>query len=91
MRFTVDPGNVKLPAKPIRGDIVSFSYEQYARNMVPVSPKVFRIRTDVTWQDVVRNETGEQLLLNGIRNRRRGSRETTNNMLFPSYLFTLAY
>jgi hypothetical protein len=50
------------------GDIVSFSYDNYSRNAVPVNPFVYRIRMDLTWLHVVRNyfeNTIQSQLLNG--------------------------
>jgi hypothetical protein len=40
---------------PKKGDIVTFAYETYSRSSVPVHPKVFRIRTDLNWEAVVKN------------------------------------
>eukprot|EP00026_Physarum_polycephalum_P002403 Phypoly_transcript_02409.p1 GENE.Phypoly_transcript_02409~~Phypoly_transcript_02409.p1 ORF type:complete len:900 (+),score=140.14 Phypoly_transcript_02409:101-2800(+) len=63
-RLTVDAENNKLNSKAKRGDIVTFSFDNYSRGLVPISPKVFRIRTDITWEDVLQNDVGEKLLLN---------------------------
>eukprot|EP00026_Physarum_polycephalum_P003660 Phypoly_transcript_03673.p1 GENE.Phypoly_transcript_03673~~Phypoly_transcript_03673.p1 ORF type:complete len:675 (+),score=95.36 Phypoly_transcript_03673:213-2237(+) len=37
------------------GDIVTLEYESHARKDVPVGPKIVRIRTDVSWEDVLRD------------------------------------
>ena len=50
--FIVPPQNVLVSAPHI-GAVVSFSFETHWRRDVPLGPKIFRIRTDVTWEDVV--------------------------------------
>jgi hypothetical protein len=57
--------NVFVPTLGI-GDIVSFSYECHARRDIPVNPKIYRIRTDVSWEEVVCNSAKEKTFLNGI-------------------------
>ena len=44
---------------PNKGDIVTFSYDSYARRSEPVNPSIIRIRQDMTWDDVVRNYESE--------------------------------
>lgn len=39
------------------GDIVSFSYEASSRRDVPSGIKVFRIRLDLSWEDVIINHS----------------------------------
>lgn len=34
------------------GDVVSFTYNIDIRKSLPVSPKIFRIRNDVLWEDI---------------------------------------
>ena len=58
------PEDVFIPT-PTVGEIVSFSYESNARRELPQSPKIFSVRTDLEWDDVVRNFYTEQRLLNG--------------------------
>lgn len=53
-------------ATPSIGDIVSFSYENY-RNGIPVNPKIFRVRTDLSWENVVHNSNFEKPQLNGTK------------------------
>lgn len=48
-----------LLAPPSVGDIVSFSAESFSRRAAPVGPRIFRIRTDVSWDDVVANSISE--------------------------------
>eukprot|EP00026_Physarum_polycephalum_P002833 Phypoly_transcript_02842.p1 GENE.Phypoly_transcript_02842~~Phypoly_transcript_02842.p1 ORF type:complete len:838 (+),score=97.84 Phypoly_transcript_02842:84-2597(+) len=48
--------NQKFPenAVPKKGEIVTFEYENYSKRSVPVGPTIVRVRTDLTWRDVVR-------------------------------------
>jgi hypothetical protein len=67
--FLVPSYNVELaePVKP--GDIISFNYETYLSNEVPVNPKIYRIRKDVVWEDILDDATQTQPQpqeLNGI-------------------------
>jgi hypothetical protein len=57
--FVVSPQNVKHGLHPKVGDIVTFSYEDFSRKASPVSPNIYRIRTDISWKDVVRNSEEE--------------------------------
>lgn len=41
--------------KPKEGDVVTFTYQSYSRYSVPIQPKIYRIREDVAWEDVVRD------------------------------------
>ena len=49
------------------GEIVSFFYEANARRDSPVNAQVYRIRSDVSWTDVVRNSISESKYLNGMQ------------------------
>lgn len=40
--------------RPATGDVITFAYEKFSRNVVPVNPKIFRVRDDMAWRDVVR-------------------------------------
>lgn len=40
-----------------RGDVVTVSYDRYARNAIPVNPKVYRIRSDITWEFVLQGHS----------------------------------
>ena len=45
-----------LPTKPKKGDVVMFSFQAYgATSGLPSNPKIEKIRTDVTWNDVLQN------------------------------------
>jgi hypothetical protein len=35
------------------GDVVTFSYEKHPKQTTPINPTIFRIRKDVTWEEVV--------------------------------------
>lgn len=49
------------------GDIVTFTYEYHSRVDVPVNPQIMRVRQDLTWRDVLRDNANEmQKELNGI-------------------------
>jgi hypothetical protein len=39
----------------MRGDIVTFTYDSFSRRALPINPKIFRKRSDVTWEEVLRN------------------------------------
>jgi hypothetical protein len=56
-----------------RGDVVTFSYETLSRRAVPVNPEILRVRTDLTWIDVVRSflsDNSKLELLNGMSEKR---------------------
>eukprot|EP00026_Physarum_polycephalum_P002429 Phypoly_transcript_02435.p1 GENE.Phypoly_transcript_02435~~Phypoly_transcript_02435.p1 ORF type:complete len:884 (+),score=75.70 Phypoly_transcript_02435:120-2771(+) len=61
--FTVPQENVFIEL-PSPGDIVTFSYEAFARRDVPVNPTIFRIRTDLAWDDLVERATRSKKYLN---------------------------
>ena len=50
--FTVPRDDVHVPRLSL-GDIVSFSYYVNTRHDIPTRPSVYRIRTDVEWDDVI--------------------------------------
>ena len=62
--FKVLAEDVQIPA-PHVGEIVSYSYEGHNARDLPVSPKIFRIRKDLLWLDVVLNFRRERKFLNG--------------------------
>ena len=59
--------DVKIPT-PSVGDIVSFSYESRARTEVPVNPKIYRIRSDISWDNLPRS-SGDRIVQNGMKTR----------------------
>lgn len=46
---------------PKSGNIVTFAYESYSRRTIPTNPKIYRIRGDVTWPEVLANRARELL------------------------------
>eukprot|EP00026_Physarum_polycephalum_P001891 Phypoly_transcript_01894.p1 GENE.Phypoly_transcript_01894~~Phypoly_transcript_01894.p1 ORF type:complete len:789 (+),score=99.81 Phypoly_transcript_01894:138-2369(+) len=42
-----------------RGDIVTVSYENFARRATLVNPKIVRIRKDISWEEVLRSYSDE--------------------------------
>lgn len=44
---------------PERGDIVSFAFTNFSRRALPVDPKIYRIRTDLSWEDVIQSHISE--------------------------------
>jgi hypothetical protein len=61
--FEVQPENIPVP-RPKIGDIVTFSYDSFARRELPVNPKICRIRTDLQWLDVL--SSTEKLYFTGM-------------------------
>jgi hypothetical protein len=59
------------PDFPIKkGDVVTFTFENHSQRDIPIHPKIYRIREDVTWREVLRDHLAEKLrktrTLNGI-------------------------
>lgn len=42
-----------------KADIVTFSYDSFSQRSVPINPVVFRIRTDLSWEQVVLSHIAE--------------------------------
>jgi hypothetical protein len=67
--FQTSPQRLALDHIPRRGDVVTFTCENFSPRSIPVNMEIFRVRNDVSWLDVVRdyaaNKTREQTL-NGI-------------------------
>lgn len=60
--------NVSEELEVDEGDIVSFSFETFSRNSTPVKPFIFRVRIDLSWEDVIKSfadEAAHQQFLNG--------------------------
>jgi hypothetical protein len=64
--FAVPTTDVLTPSPPAAGDVVTFSYEGSWRGEVPVGPKIYRLRTDVSWPEVVASFDRERKQLSGI-------------------------
>ena len=53
--FDVPHTDILIPMPSI-GDVVSFSYDAHSRRDIPVNPKIFKVRTDISWEEVVQAE-----------------------------------
>ena len=62
--FTVPAQDVRIPM-PSVGDVVTFSFDSYARRDLPVNPKIYRIRTDISWDDAQHSYAKEKHYLSG--------------------------
>jgi hypothetical protein len=51
--FEVARENVQEDIRPKKGDIVSFTYDGLSRGGIPVHTTIYRIRTDVSWRELV--------------------------------------
>jgi hypothetical protein len=60
--ITVPATDVEVPTPLTGGDVVTFSFEANARRDLPVSPKIYRTRTDVSWEEIVQNYKTDQYL-----------------------------
>eukprot|EP00026_Physarum_polycephalum_P001074 Phypoly_transcript_01075.p1 GENE.Phypoly_transcript_01075~~Phypoly_transcript_01075.p1 ORF type:complete len:1059 (+),score=134.10 Phypoly_transcript_01075:98-3274(+) len=60
--------SLKVDEKPYhpqeykKGDVVTFSYENFSRNSIPVNPKILRVRKDLSWKGVLAQESRPSLL-----------------------------
>jgi hypothetical protein len=43
---------VHIP-NPAIGDIVSFSYDNFSRGDLPANPVIYRVRSDLLWDDIM--------------------------------------
>lgn len=64
----VVPGyNVNIATHNINiGTIVTVTYEKHYLKDVPLNPKIYRIRHDLSWQDVLFNSKQDKKYLSGI-------------------------
>jgi signal peptidase I len=54
MTFTVpSEGNQIKSAKLRKGDVVTITYDSFSRRTAPVNPKIYRLRKDLEWEDVL--------------------------------------
>lgn len=49
----MDAKDVRLTPRPKRGDIVTFSYDNYSRLSLPVHPILQRVRSDLSWDHIL--------------------------------------
>ena len=83
---TVPTEDVLIP-KPTIGDIVTFSFDANARRDVPTNPKIFRVRSDVVWDDLVRNSRMDKQRVDGmLRNPKQ--RKRSPYVVLGSNVFT---
>lgn len=47
--------------RPVAGDVVTYSYQNIAKLMVPIKPVIQRIRTDLSWEDIIGTEVQKNL------------------------------
>ena len=36
-----------------KGDVVTFAYDQYSTQTIPLNPSILRVRKDISWEDVM--------------------------------------
>jgi hypothetical protein len=65
--LSVPSESVIIPT-PTVGDIVTFSFDTTSRRDLPFNPKIFRIRTDISWDDILRSYFKEKQYLSGMKN-----------------------
>ena len=51
--FGVRRENFKYDVFPKRGDVVSFLYDNYSKKSIPVNPRIYRVRPDLSWEEVL--------------------------------------
>lgn len=63
----MSPDNIDKTISPVQGDVVTISYKNLAQYMIPVEPKVIRVRADLDWALVISNHKTDATLqqLNG--------------------------
>jgi hypothetical protein len=47
------------------GDVVTYYYDSSPNKETPQNPTIYRVRTDLSWEDVLRNAAKERQYLNG--------------------------
>jgi hypothetical protein len=62
--IVVPPHNVLINTH--MRDVVSVSYESYLPQELPVNPKIYRVRDDISWEDVVNSFHKDRKYRNGI-------------------------
>jgi hypothetical protein len=76
--FPVSLDSVNIPT-PMKGDVVTFSYEIQSRREMPSNPSIVRKRTDISWEDVLDSSLTEKKFLNGTIREGRESICLMNN------------
>ena len=58
LSFTVKVAETaNYPQEYKKGDVVTFSYDSFSRNSIPVNPKILRARRDLSWKEVLLQES----------------------------------
>lgn len=63
--FKAQSEDLEFDAPPARGDVVTFAYDNVIRASVPVNPIVVRVRNDMSWEQVLK-ENAQSQDLNGM-------------------------
>ena len=71
---------------PSIGDVVTFSYESHSRRDEPVNPKIFRVRADVSWEELMESNARE-----GKRSTGRYQGESEDRTLQSILYLTINY
>lgn len=58
--FEVPPENSPADLQLKRGDVVTFTYDSLYRGSTPVNPTIYRIRTDLSWREILFEASGEK-------------------------------
>eukprot|EP00026_Physarum_polycephalum_P002048 Phypoly_transcript_02052.p1 GENE.Phypoly_transcript_02052~~Phypoly_transcript_02052.p1 ORF type:complete len:648 (+),score=89.30 Phypoly_transcript_02052:207-2150(+) len=66
-QFDVASENVKI-SQPVKGEVVSFSYEALARRSAPMNPVIYRVREDLTWDDVLASQFTQNEFSRSVEN-----------------------
>lgn len=51
-----------MTPSPVKGDVITFSFEVSNNRDLPLNPKIVRIRRDITWSDVILNNSSTDKL-----------------------------
>ena len=71
--FTVPPENIQISTRISVGDVVTFSYENRPQSPLPVNPVIIRLRTDVSWKDILHLHFKEQR--HGMKDEKRKNKK----------------
>lgn len=63
--FEVNISKIECAVLPKKGDVVTFSYDNYTSLGVPVNPKIVQIRTDVSWEQLTDDHFADSTRFNG--------------------------
>ena len=83
--FKVSKEDYELHRPPIRGDIVTFSHDYQTRRFAPSNPVVYRIRSDMTWQDVIKSSKEP------VRQFLNGAASFLSSALFFLFFYSFAF